>query len=409
MARLRIWLGRLAANWRRLVGNEQLVLSALAAAGLFAASLATAAPAAPPDIAFANPPRLVPADRAALEGALPRDARDAWRDGARRWGDLYVLVVEFTLRAPEGARGRRYRSVRIDARLDGPSVRAVALLPSQVEDFVEEAASATLGRALAQSAGGAVEAEPPGTRVRTLRSGLGDGARFHWAYTGGGDAPVPQGSYAVYAVLDVPRRAPRIVGEIAITCATEAETPFFFSPDRSCTAGAAAFAFDRVSEIEYGDAVGEEPGGGEAREFDDGAGALDRGARLTRIEIHSGGIIDGVRLHYRGADGGAFSSAVHGGGGGLTRTIELADDEYLTRVSGSWGTSANWGTTIAHLEFGTNRRPRAARYGARIPAKNTFEFAAPGGGEIVGFHGRAARFLNALGPVYRTSTFVPAR
>ena len=32
MARLRIWLGRLAANWRRLVGNEQLVLSALAVA-----------------------------------------------------------------------------------------------------------------------------------------------------------------------------------------------------------------------------------------------------------------------------------------------------------------------------------------------------------------------------------------
>ena len=32
MARLRIWLGRLAANWRRLVGNEQLVLSVLAVA-----------------------------------------------------------------------------------------------------------------------------------------------------------------------------------------------------------------------------------------------------------------------------------------------------------------------------------------------------------------------------------------
>ena len=212
----------------------------LAAAGLFAASLATAAPAAPPDIAFANPPRLVPADRAALEGALPRDSRDAWRDGARRWGDLYVLIVEFTLRAPEGARERRYQSVRIDTRLDGPSVRAVALLPSKVEDFVEEAASAALGRALAHSAGGAVDANPPGTRVGTLESGLGDGTRFHWVYTGGGDAPVPQGSYAVYAVLDVPRRAPRIVGDIAITCATEAETPFFFSPDRSCTADSAA-------------------------------------------------------------------------------------------------------------------------------------------------------------------------
>ena len=382
----------------------------LAAAGFFAASLATAASAAPPDIAFPNPPHLVLADGAVLGVVLPVDARDGSSEPAARFGDLYVLVVEFTLRASEGTPEQRYESVRLDAHLHGPSVRAVALLPSKVEDFVEDETSVTIGAAIAQSTGGAVEEEPPTRRFETLRSGLEDGGRFHWVYTGAGDAPVPQGSYTVYAVLDVPRGAPRITGAISATCATSAETPFFVSPDESCTAISVAFAFDRITEIEYGDAVGEEASAtnGKAHDFDDGAEAGVRQGRLTRIDIRSGATIDGMTLHYERADGSAFSRGVHGGGGRV-RTIELAGDEHLTRVSGSWGTSANWGTTITHLEFGTNRRPRAARYGARFPAKNTFEFAASGGGEIVGFHGRAARFLNALGPVYRTSTFVPAR
>lgn len=122
------------------------------------------------------------------------------------------------------------------------------------------------------------------------------------------------------------------------------------------------------------------------------------GARVLRLEIKAGTVVDSIQTFL---DSGTTDR--HGGDGGSLIRIppegEFGADEYITRVDlvPLLGITDWRGEAISQLTVYTNK----AQYGPYgspdgVPVKLEEQ-----GYEIVGFTGRAARYLNALGVILR--------
>ena len=115
---------------------------------------------------------------------------------------------------------------------------------------------------------------------------------------------------------------------------------------------------------------------------------VPRGAKVIGLQIRAGEWVDSIQVFL---DTGLLIK--HGGNGGIFHQINFADDEYITSVRGYYG-----GSWITRISIYTNKTVYGP-YGNGT--KNYFIFAAQPGKQIVGFFGRSADFVNAIGVIIR--------
>lgn len=116
------------------------------------------------------------------------------------------------------------------------------------------------------------------------------------------------------------------------------------------------------------------------------------GAVVSAIRVRGGDFIDSVQMIYTLTDGRTFEGTIHGGQGGRSGVFRLDRDEYITGVSGRYG------NYIDSLVFHTNKRTSAS-FGGRGGSRS-FRINVPSGNRAIGFAGRAAEYLDALGFTY---------
>lgn len=126
------------------------------------------------------------------------------------------------------------------------------------------------------------------------------------------------------------------------------------------------------------------------------------GQRLTRLLVRSGDVVDAIQASY-----GGKVMPLHGGSGGGANVIDLAGGEYITEISGQYG-SYFGAVHILQLTVRTNLRTLPT-YGSTHFARDPrpFSFKAESGESIVAFSGRTFRhsdgtnYVSALGVVFR--------
>lgn len=107
------------------------------------------------------------------------------------------------------------------------------------------------------------------------------------------------------------------------------------------------------------------------------------------IIIRKGCIIDNLTFEYNDF------SAVHGGTGGSEEETMLEKDEYIVKVSGTYGKFGKE-FLIETLSFTTNKGKEIST-GQPNPGKENFEYKAEDGYAICALFGRADNYLNCIG------------
>ena len=116
------------------------------------------------------------------------------------------------------------------------------------------------------------------------------------------------------------------------------------------------------------------------------------GARIAEIRVFSSDRIDSVQMIYDLPDGTALDGQRYGGSGGRLRVFRLDSDEYITAISGRYG------TVIQSLQIQTNKKT-SPLYGGSGGSRS-FQIDVPSGSQAVGFTGRAGQYLDAIGLIY---------
>jgi hypothetical protein len=123
---------------------------------------------------------------------------------------------------------------------------------------------------------------------------------------------------------------------------------------------------------------------------------IPEGARVSAIRVRSGKFIDSVQMIYTLRDGRTFEGPVHGGSGGRANVFQLDSDEYITGISGRYG------NYIDSLVFHTSKRTSPAFGGSG--GNRDFRISVPSGNLAIGFVGRSAEYLDAVGLKYTPTT-----
>jgi hypothetical protein len=116
---------------------------------------------------------------------------------------------------------------------------------------------------------------------------------------------------------------------------------------------------------------------------------IPAGARVTEVRIRSGDFIDSIQLVYTLENGSLFEGPIHGGRGGRASVFRLNRDEYITGLSGRYG------SRVDSLAIITNKRTSPI-YGGRGGSSN-YRITVPAGNQVIGLSGRAGEFLDAIG------------
>jgi len=119
---------------------------------------------------------------------------------------------------------------------------------------------------------------------------------------------------------------------------------------------------------------------------------IPQDAIVSAVRVRGGDFIDSVQMIYTLTDGRTFEGPVHGGQGGRSSIFRLDRDEYITGISGRYG------EYIDSLVFHTNKRTSDS-FGGR-GGNRSFRIDVPSGNRAIGFAGRAAEYLDALGLTY---------
>lgn len=135
-------------------------------------------------------------------------------------------------------------------------------------------------------------------------------------------------------------------------------------------------------------------GGGGGTEFPDSG--IPEGARVSAVRVRFGNFIDSVQMIYTLGDGRTFEGPVHGGGSGRVRVFRLGSDEHITGISGRHG------DFIDSLVFHTNKRTSPTYGGGG--GNRSFRIFVPSGNQAIGFVGRSADYLDAVGLQYTPIT-----
>ncbi len=119
---------------------------------------------------------------------------------------------------------------------------------------------------------------------------------------------------------------------------------------------------------------------------------IPQGARIAQIRIRAQRYVDSIQAVYALPGGSLYEGPVYGGGGGKLNVLELAEDEFVTGISGRVGDYVD--SIVIH----TNRRSFPSYGGSG--GRQSFRIEVPGGNRVVGFTGRAGRYLDAIGLGY---------
>jgi hypothetical protein len=113
------------------------------------------------------------------------------------------------------------------------------------------------------------------------------------------------------------------------------------------------------------------------------------GVRITEVRVYTGNYIDAVQLGYEFQDGRTVAGPRRGGPGGRENIFRLDRDEYITGISGRYG------NYIDSLTIQTNKRTSPVFGGSG--GKRDYRIEVPSGYQAVGFAGRSAKYLDAIG------------
>ena len=138
-------------------------------------------------------------------------------------------------------------------------------------------------------------------------------------------------------------------------------------------------------------------GGNGGSEFSDTD--IPVGARISEIRIRSSQFVDSIQAVYVLREGSIFEGPVHGGGGGNFRVFRLDSDEYITGVSGRYG------SFIDSIVIQTNKRTSPV-FGGR-GGNRSYRISVPPGNQAIGFVGRAGKYLDAIGLNYASTSRLP--
>ncbi len=116
---------------------------------------------------------------------------------------------------------------------------------------------------------------------------------------------------------------------------------------------------------------------------------IQSGARIFEIYVYSGRYIDSLQIAYMLPDGRILTGPRRGGTGGQKSVFRLDPDEHLLAVSGRYG------DYIDSIKFHTDKKTSATYGGSG--GKRDFRIEVPRYNHAVGFIGRAARYLDAVG------------
>lgn len=140
-------------------------------------------------------------------------------------------------------------------------------------------------------------------------------------------------------------------------------------------------------------------GGGGGNEFSDTD--IPSGAKIKEIRIRSSRFVDAIQAVYTLRDGSILEGPLHGGRGGNIRVFRLDPDEYITAITGRYG------RFIDSITIQTNKRTSQV-FGGSGGDRN-FRISVPPGNQVVGFVGRAAQYLDAIGLNYTSAERPPQR
>ncbi|MGI0117672.1 jacalin-like lectin [Zooshikella sp. RANM57] len=114
---------------------------------------------------------------------------------------------------------------------------------------------------------------------------------------------------------------------------------------------------------------------------------------LHSITVCSGSVIDSIEVKYADRSGNIHSYGKRGGNGGSCSTLDFTAGEYITSVSGKFG------STVDSMIIRTNRGNVLAKGGSG--GYSDYKYTANAQFSIVGFKGKSARLVDAIGVVYR--------
>jgi hypothetical protein len=120
------------------------------------------------------------------------------------------------------------------------------------------------------------------------------------------------------------------------------------------------------------------------------------GARIMEVRVYSENWIDAVQLGYEIQGGRTVTGPRRGGPGGRENVFRLEKDEYITGISGRYG------DYIDSLTIQTNRRTSPLFGGSG--GKRDYRIEVPSGYQAVGFVGRSAKYLDAIGLITAPAT-----
>lgn len=143
-------------------------------------------------------------------------------------------------------------------------------------------------------------------------------------------------------------------------------------------------------------------GGGGGHPFDDGM--PKQNAIISQVLVRSGTWIDGIQIMYGDKHCGGTETEYHGGTGGQPQYIDLRRDEYISGISGRYGNYID--KLQIHISSTGKEQGEGARDGRVVAFGGTgghtnFSFEAPKGTEVIGFIGRSATYLDAIGIIVR--------
>ncbi|MGB6300438.1 MAG: LamG-like jellyroll fold domain-containing protein, partial [Rivularia sp. (in: cyanobacteria)] len=118
-------------------------------------------------------------------------------------------------------------------------------------------------------------------------------------------------------------------------------------------------------------------------------------SRIKRLMLRCNSAIDALQVEYENLatqPPSLYQSIKAGGNGGTYKEWSINSGEYLTKISGTWGSQGGANDPyedIISLQFHTQKGTSSPIFGGEYPLKKVepFEFVAPEGYEIIGFFG----------------------
>jgi hypothetical protein len=139
--------------------------------------------------------------------------------------------------------------------------------------------------------------------------------------------------------------------------------------------------------------------GGNSGNTDSDEGFLEPGTRVARVVLSqdkSHEAVEGIQFTHVRQNGTLLDLPHHGGFGGAQQDFDLARNEHIIKISGTYE------NFVKSVTIETNNPTHQITVGYQVGAVYTYE--APPGFEIVGFYGRSGTLVDAIGVVVRATT-----